>query len=297
MAMTRRDFVRGGVSAFTLGFAAPSFLTEIARAQGRSRRNLVVLYLSGGNDGLSTVVPYGDPQDFRTPSQPGDTRRQRAPDRNRQRRQSPRPQPATDRSADHLQFRPAGDHPADGLPKPEPFALSGHGHLVDGGSVIAAIHGVARALPGSHAGAGRSVDRLVHCSRDAAHAARQDGRHRSDPQRHRVCVCQPEYRRRRCRRAAKRDPDRVAHSCRSAASRLRQLDGAGGIRHARSRGAGCELHAVGGLSQQRLRAGAADGGRSHLARHRHEHLLGPDRWLRHALGAEHQRRQRLRTTA
>jgi len=64
MAMTRRDFVRGGVSAFTLGFAAPSFLTDIARAQGRSRRNLVVLYLSGGNDGLSTVVPYGDPQYF-----------------------------------------------------------------------------------------------------------------------------------------------------------------------------------------------------------------------------------------
>src|SRR6187397_710806 len=64
MGMTRRDFVRGGVSAFTLGFAAPSFLTEIARAQGRSRRNLVVLYLSGGNDGLSTVVPYGDPQYF-----------------------------------------------------------------------------------------------------------------------------------------------------------------------------------------------------------------------------------------
>src|SRR5262249_57134032 len=31
-------------------------------AQGRSRRNLVVLYLSGGNDALSTVIPYLDPQ-------------------------------------------------------------------------------------------------------------------------------------------------------------------------------------------------------------------------------------------
>jgi uncharacterized protein (DUF1501 family) len=60
--MTRRDFVRGGVAAFTLGFAAPSFLTDIARAQGRSRRTLVVLYLSGGNDGLSTLIPYTDPQ-------------------------------------------------------------------------------------------------------------------------------------------------------------------------------------------------------------------------------------------
>jgi uncharacterized protein (DUF1501 family) len=64
MAMNRRDFVRGGVAAFTVGFAAPSFLTDIARAQGRSRRNLVVLYLSGGNDGLSTLVPYTDQQYF-----------------------------------------------------------------------------------------------------------------------------------------------------------------------------------------------------------------------------------------
>ena len=62
MPITRREFLEGGVAAFTIGFAAPSFLTDIARAQGRSRRNLVVLYLSGGNDGLSTLVPYRDPQ-------------------------------------------------------------------------------------------------------------------------------------------------------------------------------------------------------------------------------------------
>jgi len=64
MGMTRRDFVRGGVAAFTVGFAAPSFLTDIARAQGRSRRTLVVLYLAGGNDGLSTLIPYRDAQYF-----------------------------------------------------------------------------------------------------------------------------------------------------------------------------------------------------------------------------------------
>ena len=62
MPMTRRDFVRGGVTAFTVSFAAPRFLSELALAQGQGRRNLVVLYLSGGNDALSTVIPYTDPQ-------------------------------------------------------------------------------------------------------------------------------------------------------------------------------------------------------------------------------------------
>ncbi len=60
MNFTRRQFVRGGVTAFTFGFAAPQFLTELALAQGGGSRNLVVLYLNGGNDALSTLVPYGD---------------------------------------------------------------------------------------------------------------------------------------------------------------------------------------------------------------------------------------------
>jgi uncharacterized protein (DUF1501 family) len=61
MQVTRRHFVKGGVAAFTVSLAAPAFLSDIARAQGASRRNLVVLYLNGGNDALSTVVPYTDP--------------------------------------------------------------------------------------------------------------------------------------------------------------------------------------------------------------------------------------------
>jgi uncharacterized protein (DUF1501 family) len=59
---TRREFIRGGVAAFTFSFAAPAFLSDLARAQGSARRNLVVLYLSGGNDALSMLIPYNDPQ-------------------------------------------------------------------------------------------------------------------------------------------------------------------------------------------------------------------------------------------
>ncbi len=60
MKVTRRQFVKGGVTAFTVSIAAPAFLSDIAKAQGSTRRNLVVLYLNGGNDALSTVVPYTD---------------------------------------------------------------------------------------------------------------------------------------------------------------------------------------------------------------------------------------------
>ena len=61
MKITRRQFVKGGVAAFTVTYAAPQILTELASAQGATSRNLVVLYLSGGNDALSMLVPYNDP--------------------------------------------------------------------------------------------------------------------------------------------------------------------------------------------------------------------------------------------
>jgi uncharacterized protein (DUF1501 family) len=61
MKVTRRQFIQGGVATFTVTFAAPEFLSDLALAQGSRVRNLVVLYLSGGNDSLSMVVPFQDP--------------------------------------------------------------------------------------------------------------------------------------------------------------------------------------------------------------------------------------------
>jgi uncharacterized protein (DUF1501 family) len=60
MKISRRRFVQSGVAAFTVTFAAPEFLSDLARAQGARTRNLVVFYLSGGNDSLSMLIPYND---------------------------------------------------------------------------------------------------------------------------------------------------------------------------------------------------------------------------------------------
>ena len=61
MKVTRRQFVKGGVAAFTVTFAAPEFLSTWRARRARASRNLVVLYLSGGNDSLSMLIPYNDP--------------------------------------------------------------------------------------------------------------------------------------------------------------------------------------------------------------------------------------------
>jgi uncharacterized protein (DUF1501 family) len=61
MAISRRIFIRNGVATLGVGFAAPSFLSAIAQAQVAHAKNLVVVYLGGGNDGLNTLVSYQDP--------------------------------------------------------------------------------------------------------------------------------------------------------------------------------------------------------------------------------------------
>ena len=84
MTLTRRELLKNGALLVAFGLTAPSFLARaalaaqseaeaglastLARGAGsrtRARLNgkqvLVVVQLSGGNDGLNTVVPYADP--------------------------------------------------------------------------------------------------------------------------------------------------------------------------------------------------------------------------------------------
>ena len=61
---TRRQFLTHtlkGSSLVALGAVVPQFVSQTARAVGPDKDNiLVVLELSGGNDGINTVIPYAD---------------------------------------------------------------------------------------------------------------------------------------------------------------------------------------------------------------------------------------------
>ena len=67
MKASRREFVRLGLGSCTLlacGTSVPGFLARSALSAPQGDRStgrvLVVLELTGGNDGLNTVVPYAD---------------------------------------------------------------------------------------------------------------------------------------------------------------------------------------------------------------------------------------------
>src|SRR5438270_14024336 len=69
MAFTRRSLIGRGALLVASGFLAPSFLTRTAiavdgpAALDASKKNmiLVVLQLSGGNDGLNTLIRFAHP--------------------------------------------------------------------------------------------------------------------------------------------------------------------------------------------------------------------------------------------
>src|SRR5215470_4565207 len=68
--MARRDFLRAGFGSLAFGAAgalarAPAWAQTAAAGPQQNDRILVVVELSGGNDGLNTVVPYGDDAYYR----------------------------------------------------------------------------------------------------------------------------------------------------------------------------------------------------------------------------------------
>ena len=73
MSTNRRTFLQklGAAGLVTLGVAPPAFLAraavaaELQKKQPTSGRILVLLQMAGGNDGLNTVIPHGDPEYFK----------------------------------------------------------------------------------------------------------------------------------------------------------------------------------------------------------------------------------------
>ena len=66
--ISRRRLLGKGLMGFSLAATAPHFLgltSRVFAGDQSSDKILVVVQLSGGNDGLSTVVPYGDPAYYR----------------------------------------------------------------------------------------------------------------------------------------------------------------------------------------------------------------------------------------
>ncbi|NUL83409.1 MAG: DUF1501 domain-containing protein [Armatimonadetes bacterium] len=72
--ITRREFVKAGFTLVAVGLVAPPWLATLAHAETSRTLNglapandriLVVLQLTGGNDGLNTVIPYSNSSYYR----------------------------------------------------------------------------------------------------------------------------------------------------------------------------------------------------------------------------------------
>ena len=205
-----------------------------------------------------------------------------------------RPASAADRPEADLRPGPAGAHPAHRLQNQSRSHFHGHRHLVDRRS-----RQLARDSAGSAAISIRCRRRSIRWSAGTRPAslphvlqARTRGG-AGDPEPGRLRVLEPEHRRRsggRAHRGARASP----RTCRSIGRSWRSSTAARRRRWRRSIASrpSRRYTAVARLSEHRLRAGAAGGGRRDDQGDRHAGLLRDDRRLRHALGAERQRGQR-----
>jgi hypothetical protein len=144
MATTRREFleftVGAGLSSVTLSFLAP--LTRVSLPSWRRERErcLVVLQLSGGNDGLNTVVPFAHDDYYRARARARDP-----PAGGAQARRRGGAQSRDERAQAAVGSRPARGAAGSRLPAPRSLALPLDGHLAHRRSRgTAAAHGLDR---------------------------------------------------------------------------------------------------------------------------------------------------------
>ncbi len=127
---TRRDFFRR-LPLISLAPTVPGFIAKLARAATAERdgRILVVIQLDGGNDGLNTVVPYGDEAYARNRKML--EAREGQPDQGVRRHW---PAPGDGPGGQAAGNGPAGDRSGRRLSESEPVALRQHGDLAHGPS-------------------------------------------------------------------------------------------------------------------------------------------------------------------
>ena len=277
-------------------FAAPEFLSDLARAQGAAVRNLIVLYLSGGNDALSTLVPYNDPFYYS--------------------RRGSIAVPAgsvlqigTDSSGATLGLHPRLTGLRQIFNQGALALIQRTGYDNQSRSHFQGTDIWSTANPSNSTGLGwvgryldslpspvdplvgwnttRDLPRVLQANRVAVPAIPNAAQYSfNSPNTGVGGAC----------RAERRHPHQFARAGRSARGRLRLQQRAGGDGDARSRGARSPPTRHRRLSQHAVRAGAARGRRRDGPRHRNESLLRHDRRFRHALGPGRQSGRTARTT-